>query len=181
MSATHVLYIDDSGTKEYEDDRSKYNLKGRGNSRYFVLCGVLVSIKEAANIANEIIKCKIKHFRQDAVEIKSNWLRIPREQEVRYFIPYQIDLNQLTAFTNEYYEIINKSNLILIASIVDKLQMQEVYKSPWYAPTVAYETLIMRVQADLTVDDELAIIIDDTTGKNPQRQRLPRKYGKAPP
>ena len=168
MSANYVLYIDDSGTKEYEDDPSRYNLRGRGNSRYFVLCGVLVSIKEAANTANEVIKCKVKHFGNDTVEIKSNWLRIFKEQEARYLIPYQINLDQLKTFTDEYYEIINKSNLMLIASIVDKLQMQEVYKSPWYAPTVAYETLMMRVQADLTVNDRLAIVIDDTTGKTPK-------------
>ena len=44
MAQTHVLFIDDSGTKEYANSPEGYNVGGRGNSRYFLFCGVLVSI-----------------------------------------------------------------------------------------------------------------------------------------
>jgi hypothetical protein len=182
MTATHVLYIDDSGTKEYETDPNRYNLHGRGNSRYFVLCGVLVTINQATKLSLEIRNLKIKHFGDDVVEIKSNWLRIPAEQQRRYCEPFGVDVESINNFTDEFYELIGKFDLMLIASVVDKLQLQENYQNPWYAPTVAYETLLMRVQAQLIAEDRLAIVIDDTTGKTPKgndyRTNLERHHNK---
>jgi len=165
---THVLFVDDSGTKEYASSPQDYNIGGRGNSRYFLFCGVLVSMKSSGIFTNEIIQAKIKHFGDDTVEIKSNWLRIPKEQKRYYFEPYNITPDILTAFTDEYYEIINKADLMLIVSIVDKMQMQEHYPSPWYAPAVAYETLLLRVQQEIPHTNEVAVIIDDTSGKTPK-------------
>src|SRR5690606_31590476 len=187
MVQTHVLFIDDSGTKEYAVDKNQYNIRGRGNSRYFVFCGILVSMKSSGIFSNEIIQAKLKHFRDDTVEIKSNWLRFPSEQKARYLDPYEMTTESLTEFTEEYYDIINRCDHKIIASVIDKLQMQEHYPNPFYPPAVAYETLLLRVQQELSKSDEVAIIIDDTTGKTPkgndykknlQRQHLNlKKYG----
>ena len=182
MAQTHVLFIDDSGTKEYATSPQDYNIGGRGNSRYFLFCGVLVSMGTSGILTNEIIQAKLRCFADDTVEIKSNWLRIPLEQQRRYFEPYGITADRLSAFTEEYYEIINNADLMLIASIVDKLQMQEDYPNPWYAPAVAYETMLLRVQQELLPSQQVAVIIDDTTGKTPKgneyKKNLERQHNK---
>ncbi len=181
MAQTHVLFIDDSGTKEYAADPKEYTGR-RGNSRYFVFCGVLVSMKSSGLFTNEIIQAKLKHFGDDTVEIKSNWLRIPREQQRCYYEPYALTPEKLTAFTDEYYKLINEANLMLIASVVDKMQMQQDYPTPWYAPAVAYETMLLRVQQEIPHSDQVAVIIDDTTGKTPKgndyKKNLERQHNK---
>lgn len=168
MNPSHVLYIDDSGTKDYVDDPTKYNLKGRGNSRYFVFCGILVTTKVASILSSEIIRLKLEYFGDDTVEIKSNWLRQPAERQNYYLKPYNLTEQRLTEFVLEIYRAINDADLVIIASVVDKPQMQEDYPIPWYAPAVAYETLLLRVQGALSDDERVAVIIDDTTGKTPK-------------
>lgn len=77
----YVLYIDDSGTKEYAVSARDYGTKG--NSRYFVFGGVLIQITEAGRLIERIKTLKSVLFGTDRVEIKSNWLRIPKEREAR--------------------------------------------------------------------------------------------------
>lgn len=168
MKQSHVLFIDDSGTKDYSSDPAKYNLAGRGSSRYFIFCGVLVSMTAATVLTSEIIRLKLEYFGDDTVEIKSNWLRMPHERQAHYLDVYEISEDELQAFVENLYEVLLKAELVLIASVVDKLQMQEDYERPWYAPAVAYETLLLRVQGALTAEDKVAVIIDDTTGKTPK-------------
>ena len=56
---THTFYIDESGTKEYADERVKY---GKGRSRFFVFGGVLASMAVSGQLANEIAKLKVEYF-----------------------------------------------------------------------------------------------------------------------
>lgn len=167
-SPTHVLYIDDSGTKDYAADPANYNVAGRGSSRYFVFCGILVTAKVAGILSSEIIRLKLDYFGSDSVEIKSNWLRQPLERRVRYLEPFDLAESGLRGFVDDLYTTLANADMMLIASVVDKAHMQEDYPRPWYAPAVAYETLLLRVQGALTQDDKVAVIIDDTTGKTPK-------------
>jgi hypothetical protein len=165
---THVLYVDDSGTKEYATDPQHYKGK-RGNSRYFVFCGSLVTLAQASSTTGKIAALKIEHFGDDTVEVKSNWLRIPHERQRHYLQPYGLSDADLNKFIDAYYRlIVDDSNVVFIAAVVDKLHMQEDYHNPWYAPAVAYELLLQRVQQQIGLTDSLAVIIDDMSGATPK-------------
>lgn len=172
---THALYIDESGTKEYSDEKIKY---GRGRSRLFVFGGVLVTIEAAGTLSRKIIEAKLNYFGSDSVEIKSTWLRNPRERRDRYLDKYSISEKELKTFVKSYYEIAIDTELTLLASIVDKQHVQEKYSVPWYAPAIAYEILLQRLQ--LSVSGRATVIIDDMMGKtplgNPYKRNLIRHH-----
>lgn len=161
-----VLYIDDSGTKEYAASPSDYLTTGK--SRYFVFGGVLVTTTESGNLAGQIKSLKRQTFGTDAVEIKSNWLRIPKEQERRYRQPYGVDGAAIEAFVQSFYAVITKADLRLFAAVVDKVHVQEDYSSPWYAPAIAYEILMQRIDLEVKPPDSVSVIIDDMTGATPK-------------
>ncbi|HVG35539.1 MAG TPA: DUF3800 domain-containing protein [Pyrinomonadaceae bacterium] len=171
---THVLYIDDSGTKEYASRPEDYRLARRGNSRYFVFCGALLTTAEAGRLRDRIVELKIEYFRRGDVEIKSNWLRIPYERQKRYLDKYSVSEERVRRFVDDYYKAINEFDLMFVAAIVDKLHMQEIYPRPWYAPAVAYELILQRVQSELPAPASVAIIIDDMSGATPKGNQYKR-------
>lgn len=164
---THVLYIDDSGTKEYADRPEQY-LSRRGKTRFFVFCGALMTTADAGRLTSSIVQLKLDCFGEETVEIKSNWLRMPHERERYYLKRYGITDERLNKFVEDYYEAMNSSPLSFIAAIVDKQHMQEDYPKPWYAPAVAYELIAQRVQNELSETESVAVIIDDMSGATPK-------------
>lgn len=165
---THVLYIDDSGTKEYADDPAEYNSK-RGKSRYFVFGGVLLNPDCASQLSSAIIKLKLECFGTECVEIKSNWVRLPSECKRRYLTPYDVAPNKFNKFIDDYYTAVVGCDLMFIAAVIDKKHMQETYpKNPWYPPAVAYDLLLQRLDKELHRVGEVSVIIDDMTGATPR-------------
>lgn len=167
--ATHIFYIDDSGTKEYALPGELYDVANGGKSRYFVFAGALLSQLASNRLANAIAGRKLKYFHTPNVEIKSNWLRIPDEREKRYLKPYGISSADLNQFVTEYYELILKSDIMFLAGVVDKQQVQEDYEAPWYAPAIAYEILLQRLQMQLSTlaQCDVSIVVDDMQGATP--------------
>lgn len=163
---THVLYVDDSGTKEYAAAPELYS--NTGCSRYFVFGGVCISTSEAGKLSTSIREIKIRYFGTDNVEIKSNWLRIPKEQERRYLAPYGLTSEALKVFVEEYYNAIAATELCLIAAVVDKIHVQEKYQRPWYAPAIAYELLLQRAVQECRHPNSISIVVDDMTGATPK-------------
>jgi hypothetical protein len=163
---THLLYIDDSGTKEYAADPRAYS--SGGNTKYFVFGAVLLAVAEASRLVTKIRSEKLRVFRARDVEIKSNWLRIPWERERRYLQPYGLDEKGLLDFVESFYGVIAAADLRLIAAVVNKAQMQEQYQSPWYAPAVAYELLLQRAVQEVARPGSLAVTVDDMTGATPK-------------
>jgi hypothetical protein len=105
----YAIYIDDSGTKEYANKPEDY--RRDGNSRYFVFGGVLITTVESGVLAQKIKTLKQAVFGTENVEIKSNWLRIPKETEKRYKKPFGVSDESLTAFVSEYYDLIASCRL----------------------------------------------------------------------
>ena len=166
---THLLYIDDSGTKEYADSPEDY---GSGNTRHFVFGGLLIAQEEIETLLEAIRESKRDCFHTDSVEIKSNWLRIPKERRARYLDPFGITEEELHDFVESYYGIVADADLMLIASVVDKVHMQEDYATPWYAPAVAYEAILQRVENELgDRGGRVSVVIDDMTGATPKHNQ----------
>lgn len=137
--------MDDSGQREYDTDRN-YTVSGK--SLHFVYGAILIEQDAHAQLVPRLHELKMLSFGTVRVEVRSNWLRIPKERKKHYLDPFSITDQQLTTFTDNYYQLLKQAKLQLIGAVVNKQHMQEDYPDPWYAPTVAYEVLMQRaVQA----------------------------------
>lgn len=165
--STHRLYIDDSGTKEYSPD-GRYDA---GNTRYFVLGGVLTAIDTAREMVTVLRSVKERHFGVPDVEVKSNWLRIPKERKKHYLDRYGMSEENLRAFVEDYYSSLLLLDFNLIACVVDKVHMAEDYSDPWYAPAVAYELMIQRAQREMEGKGFFSVEIDNMTGATPKHHK----------
>jgi hypothetical protein len=164
---THMLYVDDSGTKEYAASPDRY---GAGNTRHFVFGGVLIQQPDIHPVRETIRAAKEACFGSADVEIKSNWLRLPGERQRRYLEPFGLRDEQLDAFVESYYRAVGDAPLTFVVAIVDKVHMQEDYPwNPWYPPSVAYEILLQRAENELRgANRTFAVVVDDMTGATPR-------------
>jgi len=162
------LFLDDSGTKEYADS---YTRNG-GVSRYFVFGGMLVTPAIAGYLTRRMHEIKTQCFGHPDVEIKANWLRIPHEKAQRYLEPFGIADEQLGLFVKDLYMLVKDAECVLFACAVDKPEMQSKYTPPWYAPAVAYECLLQRMQMEMDKEKGLCHVkIDDMSGATPYRRQ----------
>jgi hypothetical protein len=165
----HILYIDDSGTKEFASGEKEYTRHGRGVSRYFVFGGILLSESGSGHLVTAIKVLKQKFFGTHQVEIKSNWLRIPSERGKQYLTKFGISEADLSAFVDELYRCILASDLLALAVAIDKPYYQEEYgSSAWYPPAIAYELLLQRAVQEILAPDGLSVVVDDMSGATPK-------------
>jgi hypothetical protein len=181
---THVLYVDDSGSKEYSPSGA-YN---SGNTRYFVFGGPLLELEQARRLSAKIRDMKKELFRNENVEIKSNWLRLENERTNRYLRRFGLSNEELARFVEKYYQAILDSDLVLISCVVDKVHMSEDYGDrAWYPPAAAYEMLLQRAHAEVEEYKSLgdgrcfSVVVDDMSGATPKgnqyRDNLRRHHG----
>jgi hypothetical protein len=170
-SPSYVLYIDDSGQKEYPPDGVPFaeESSGRSVSRYFVFGGFYATPREVGRLVEGLRAAKQETFGTTAVEVKSNWLRLPEEREKRYLRPYNITDAQLNAFVDRFYSEALNSKITLLACVVDKQHMIEDYgRDKWYTPAAAYESVVQRLQNEVGASGQkFGVIVDDMTGKTP--------------
>lgn len=162
--STHALYLDDSGTKDYASGGQVY---GDGISRHFVFGGLLATVDEAGRLASKLIVLKLRYFDDEDVEIKSNWLRRPKERERRYFAPYNVNSDTLDAFVEETYDILAGSEAVLLASVVDKRDIQERFPSPLPPVQLAYDGALLLASLGRIGNDLISVAVDDMTGAAP--------------
>jgi hypothetical protein len=165
---THLLYVDDSGTKEYAALPTDY---GKGNSRYFVFGGVLLPFDAASVVSEAVQRLKRRCFGSADVEIKSTWLRQPEKKESKY-LARGVTNERLTAFVNELYALIDGSDLMLIAGVIDKVDMVREYPRPYHPSAVAYEVLMQRVEQELEGRGTVAVTMDDMSGATPKHNQF---------
>lgn len=171
----YILYLDDSGTKEFTSGGQEYTRQGRGVSRYFVFGGVLLSEVESGHLVSAIKDLKQKFFGGYHVEIKSNWLRIPSERSKRYLSRFGISESDLSAFVEEVYRCIIASDLQALAVAIDKPYYKEQYgNSAWYPPAIAYELLLQRAVQEILAPDGLSVVVDDMSGATPKGNQYKR-------
>ncbi len=171
--ARYLTFVDDSGTKEYGASPSDYD--PRGNSRYFVFGAVVAQEDVAATLSGKIAELKRATFGRADVELKSNWLRIPKERERRYRRPFSVTDDDLTALVEGVYAAVGGADIKLIAAVVDKVHMQADYGvRAWYPPTIAYEFLMQRVVQEVPLPDMVAVTMDDMSGATPKGNQFKR-------
>ncbi|MCL5102844.1 MAG: DUF3800 domain-containing protein [Armatimonadetes bacterium] len=150
----YLFYLDESGEREY-----------KSRSQYFTICALGVPIEEWKAINNDMLVLKQTYFKNVEVEVKSNWLRNPKEREKRYVVPYSITEAELKEFTDKIYDMLMSYNIVVIASVVDKLKMQQKYAKPQSPSSVAYRLIFERVELFLKnqVDTHGILIFDKIT------------------
>ena len=164
--ARYQLVGDDSGNREYDDNR---NYETSGKSRYFVYGALLMEERESLLFITRLRELKTLVFSTADVEVKSNWLRMPSERQAHYLDPFGLDDGKMSAFVDDYYRLILHAPLQFVGAVVDKLHMQETYERPWYAPTAAYEVLLQRAVQAIPDGATLAVTMDDISGRTPKR------------
>lgn len=166
---THKLYVDDSGTKEYSPTGA-YSTKGGGLTPYFVFGGLLLTPSEAGALWTKFRGLKSGCFGTEDVEVKANWLRIPRERERRYIKKFGVSDERLKTFVDDTFDLIASGNCRLLAVLVDKAAVQAAYGlQPWYAPAIAYECLMQRAQLEmLACGGRVHVTVDDMDGATPR-------------
>ena len=164
---THKVFLDDSGNKEYDPNRD-YSTNGR--TPYFVFGGMIVRPEVAGQIDAAMDSLKLNAFRNSNVEIKANWLKRPDQRRKFYLEPYAIDDARLNEFVNSVYALINAHDCQLIACVVNKAEVQTQYTNrTWYAPAIAYECVLQRVQQAMEECNGYGhVTIDDMDGKSPK-------------
>lgn len=146
----YLFYIDESGERDYTSP-----------SRYFVLSAFGVPVNEWRAINSDMLALKRTYFQDITVEIKSNWLRIPKERKKRYLDSFPITETELTEFTNKVYDVILSHNTLSIATVVDKERMKSKYSAPQSPSSLAYRLLFERIENFLVKQAKHGILIFD--------------------
>jgi len=130
--ADYFLFIDDSGSKDWETphsldfidnppDRGSPNLNfWRRN--YFCLAGLFIPRTLVSTLNPQINQLKKDTFGTSHVEIKSVYMRNPAKRKKYYLDPYGISEDDLLKFTNSWYQIFEKHHkkIRLQAFVLDK-------------------------------------------------------------
>jgi hypothetical protein len=147
----YLFYLDESGEREYESQ-----------GKYFVLCALGVPTSEWRSLNNDVLMLKHTYFRDPRVEIKSTWLRIPKERQRRYLSRYSITEDELNEFVGKLYDALLSYNVTLIASVINKEQVKEQYKQPQSPSSLAYRLLFERIELFLeSMQDAFGMILFD--------------------
>ena len=134
-------FLDDSGHKEY----------GVNTSRHFVYAAVLVDSADESGVNADIADLKRHYFRTPNVELKSSWLRFPRDKKRRYMDPFGLTETALTRFIEDLYGWMTAAPITLAAAIIDKPQMKKQYGEDAYYPSAyAYQVFLQRFEMHLS-------------------------------
>jgi hypothetical protein len=139
----YLFYLDESGEREYES-----------GSQYFALCALGVPVQEWKTLNTDVLALKKTYFNNVEVEVKSNWLRIPKERQRRYLSHYTVTEPELEEFTDKLYDALLSYNVVLVASVIDKHQMQKQYKTPQSPSSLAYRLAFERIELFLQSKDQ---------------------------
>lgn len=166
----YKVFVDDSGKKEYLNPYSKEFIDNPPDTanylqfwrdNYFVLCGVKVVIGDISEINGAINALKQRYFNTHKVEIKSDWLRNPKQRNKHYISVFGITESILLEFINKLYELIAvyKGKMKLVAVVFDKrFYGQAKRKMPEGTPLVkCTQVLFERLQY---LEDECIVIFD---------------------
>lgn len=147
----HLFYLDESGEREYSSP-----------GRYFVVCAVGVPVARWKALNSAVLQLKKTYFGDVDVEIKSSWLRNPKERQRHYIEPYKITEDVLAEFVNRLYAEFLGEDIVIVAGVVDKDGMRSKYKTPQAPSSAAYRVAIERIELYLTaLVDEYGLLIFD--------------------
>ncbi|MDD3435669.1 MAG: DUF3800 domain-containing protein [Candidatus Gastranaerophilales bacterium] len=156
-----LFYIDDSGQIDYNPNASEY----------FVYNALGFNSHDWNKINQQVVELKQNIFKTpnaELLELKSNWIRIPKEREKRWYLK-KLSETELKQLTDRLLDIIIQNNIILIAVVINKNNMLKKYGQNAYPPNIyAMELLLERISLFMhrKYKDKQAIIIADRCSNN---------------
>lgn len=101
----------------------------------------------------------------DAAEIKSNWIRIPRERVRHPFLSYLTDAD-ISALVSLYFDELAQSNAVVITVAIDKRHLRPPIDAGWLHAK-AWEFLCERVEMYMAREHprHQAVMVADDMGK----------------
>lgn len=156
-----LFYIDDSGQIDYNPNASEY----------FVYNALGFDSHNWNRINQQIVKLKQSIFKTpnaELLELKSNWIRIPKERDKRWYLGKLTEL-ELKKLSNGLLDIIINNEITLIAAVINKNNMLKEYGQNAYPPNIyAMELLLERISLFMNKNhnDKQAIIIADKCSNN---------------
>lgn len=175
------VFVDDCGFKDYIFPFNKMCVdtpppfagsEEYWRSNYFLLCAVKIDSSIISTLDTEIRKLKQKYFRTDKVEIKSYWLRMPKERLKRYIQPYGITDAKLNEFGEAIFDIFPKyqKGLKIFVVAVDKRYFKDrasIENDPLCRATqVLLERVSMTGGCDEIIFDQMESKTSITVGKH---------------
>lgn len=146
---TYLFYLDESGQREGPEEG------------YFVLASVGVPIDEWQSLNRQITDLKWTYFSDPDVELKSTWLRNPRERPKRYLEKYGVADGDLVECVDSVYDALTGHNVIIIAAVIDKARFGRREREGDTPLSLAYKILFERIERCLQKIDAHGILIFD--------------------
>ncbi len=158
MSDTYLFYVDDSGQRDGPD------------VDYFVLGSVGVPMNEWHSLNRQITDLKWSYFRDPGVEMKSTWLRSPREKQKRYLSRFNISNQELDDFVRAVYDAILSHEVQIVAAVIDRARFPIRCRTGETPLSMAYTILFERIERCMQKTDGRAILIFDKIEDNEMKR-----------
>lgn len=168
----YFFYLDESGSRD-----PSIGTPDNPKDHIYVLLAVGMYERQWRPFESEISRLKLEladklqqagqgQFELANCEVKSNWLRVPREREKRSPFLHALGQDDLQRLTDIYSAQVARRNVVLIASVIDKRYLPSSTTHE-RLHTMAYELLLERVQNYLNEyhRKHLGLIVMDDTDK----------------
>lgn len=165
----YIFYVDESGNRDPNSSDSIYVLTalgifdGRWKSFYSFLTdkkrSLMARIHKDTGIRLELDDC----------EVKSNWVRIPKERKKRPFLANLTD-DELDDLIDSYYKQIDYHHIKLFAVVIDKSRL-DAYMDQIRIHRKAWELLCERIENFMREDHNRhnAIMVSDDMSRQENR------------
>ncbi len=168
----YFFYFDESGsrdpsigTKEQPKDHLYVLLSiGMFEKRWLPFERALSNLK--LELADVLRRTGIGIFDLAACEVKSNWLRQPKERAARSPFLNALSDADRTRLSNSYLEQVAHHNMVVMAVVIDKRHLH-VHMTHETLHKKAYEFLLERIESYMKEyhDKHLALVVMDDTSK----------------
>ena len=168
----YFFYLDESGSRD-----PSIGTPEKPKEHIYVLLAVGMYERQWRPFELEVSQLKLQlseklqqagqgQFELANCEVKSNWLRLPKERKKRSPFLHALGQDDLRRLTDIYSDQVAKRNVVIIASVIDKRYLHSSITQE-RLHNIAYEFLLERVQNYLKEYHwrHLGLIIMDDTDK----------------
>ncbi|WP_180375874.1 DUF3800 domain-containing protein [Ligilactobacillus salivarius] len=161
-----ILYIDESGT----DALKKSTDIREGNSKYFIMAGILIETKDLEDAFYRFDAIKDKYFKDKVFELKSSFKNLHFKEEYSKF--NQNELKQ--TIKTEVYSAIQETNCLLFGVQINKVPLCDkgILKNKNETYHLAFLNILRAVlnyKKSHANDDNIIIILDSREKQHNKR------------
>ncbi len=171
----YFFYIDESGSRDPQIAGTRQDGSTFAKDHLYVLTAVGLYEwrwrrfeRAIANLKLELLHDlrRVHHVAMDLsnCEVKSTWLRVPKEREAHSQFLHLLDDAQRLRITQTYYQQIREHKMILFSAVIDKRKLHD-HMTPELLHKKAYELLLERMEnylAEFHPNHQGLVVIDDT-------------------